>query len=79
MQSDDILWCLSWSAALTPDLPMIPNRNVFLCAPHGRSLTATVEGVPGLLLSFSASSLAGRLCGGVENAFTTSTNNFRKT
>ena len=79
MQEDEILWCLSWSAALTPELSMIPNRNVFLCAPRGRSLTATVEDAPTLLLSFSASSLAGKLCGGVEYAFTASTNNFRKT
>ena len=76
---DEILWCLSWSAALTPELPMIPNKSVFLCASHGRSLTATVEDVPGLLLSLSDISLNGKLSGGVEYVFTTSTNNFRKT
>ena len=76
---DEILWCLSWSAALTPELSMIPNKSVFLCAPHGRSLTATVEDVPGLLLSLSDISLNGMLGGGVEYVVTTSTDNFRKT
>lgn len=50
---DEILWSLSWSAALRPELPLIPDRRVFLCTPAGCSLTATVEGVPGLLLSYT--------------------------
>ncbi|MFL5627264.1 MAG: hypothetical protein ACJ788_16925 [Ktedonobacteraceae bacterium] len=50
---DEILWSLSWSAALTPELPMIPSRSVFLSAPTGFSLTATVKDAPGLLLTLS--------------------------
>lgn len=36
---------MEWSAALTPELAMIPDRGVFLRAAQGRSLTATVEGI----------------------------------
>lgn len=42
---DEILWCMQWSAALAPELMMIPDRSVFLRSSMGRSLTATVEGV----------------------------------
>ncbi|MHB8600965.1 MAG: hypothetical protein ACYDER_29700 [Ktedonobacteraceae bacterium] len=42
---DEILWCMKWSAALAPELMMIPDRSVFLRSSMGRSLTATVEGV----------------------------------
>lgn len=41
---DEIVWCMKWSAALTPELAMIPDRSVFLRASTGRSLTTTVEG-----------------------------------
>ena len=51
MSLDEILWSLAWSASLRPELSMIPDRSVFLRASSGRSLTATVEGVPSLLLS----------------------------
>lgn len=44
---DEILWCMQWSAALTPDLTMLPDRSVFLRSPAGHSLTATVEGMIG--------------------------------
>ena len=53
MSLDEILWSLAWSASLRPELPMIPDRRVFLHASSGRSLTATVEGVPSLLLSLT--------------------------
>ena len=36
---------MEWSAALTPELAMIPDRGVFLRAAQGRSLTATVKGI----------------------------------
>jgi hypothetical protein len=54
IEVDEILWSLSWSAALTPDLPMIPSRSVFLSAPTGLSLTATVRGGPDSLCTFNA-------------------------
>jgi hypothetical protein len=47
MDVDEILWCMKWSAALTPDLTMLPDRSVFLRSPEGHSLTATVEGMIG--------------------------------
>lgn len=50
---DELLWRISWSVAIRPDLPLIPGRAVFLQAPQGRSLTATVESNPCPLLSLS--------------------------
>jgi hypothetical protein len=47
MEVDEMLWCMKWSAALTPDLTMLPDRSVFLRSPEGHSLTATVEGMIG--------------------------------
>lgn len=44
---DEILWCMRWSAALAPELAMIPDRSVFLRSPMGRSLTDTTAGMPG--------------------------------
>ena len=29
---DEILWSIRWSAAIAPELSMIPGRSVFLCA-----------------------------------------------
>ncbi len=55
---DEILWSLSWSAALIPDLPMIPSRSVFLSAPTGLSLTATVKDGPDSLCTFTATFFA---------------------
>ena len=46
---DDEYLTMHWSMSLLPDACMIPGKSVFLQAPGGRSLTATVEGVPGLL------------------------------
>ena len=83
---DEILWSLSWNAALTPELPMIPDRRVFLCTPQGRSLTATVEGISGLLLSDTdpvfVSLLkddSGTLGGGDEDVLTTLTSELATT
>ncbi len=53
MELDEILWSLSWTAALTPELSMIPTRSIFSFAPTGPSLTATLKGTPGLLLTFT--------------------------
>jgi hypothetical protein len=58
IEVDEILWSLSWSAALTPDLPMIPSRSVFLSTPTGLSLTATVKGGPDSLCTFNATFFA---------------------
>jgi hypothetical protein len=42
--------CIAWSAALYPDPLMIPESTVFsLGDGEGRSLTATVAGIAGLL------------------------------
>jgi len=68
MELDEILWSLSWSAALTPELPMIPSRSVFLSAPTGISLTATFKDTPSLLLTFSDAFFAHFLaCPGQQN------------
>ena len=57
MHVDETYWSIRWSACtgLVPDLSMIPYRSICVCAPQGRSLTATVEDVTSLLLSFSDS------------------------
>ena len=49
---DHKLWSIRWSLELVPDLHMIPGSSVFLNAPCECSLTAMVEDVAGLLLSF---------------------------
>ena len=74
MHVDETYWSIRWSTCtgLVPELPMIPDRSVFLCAPQGRSLTATVKGITGLLLSFSkgnvvAPLVSARQGGGVED------------
>ncbi len=68
MELDEILWSLSWSAALTPELSMIPSRSVFLSAPTGLSLTATIKDTSGLLLNFNDACLAHLLaCPGQHN------------
>jgi hypothetical protein len=53
IEVDEILWSLSWSAALIPALSMIPSSNVFLSAPTGLSLTATVKDGPDSLCTFT--------------------------
>lgn len=52
MGEDEILWSIRWSPALVPELSMIPDRSVFLCASQGLSLTATDEGIAALLPPF---------------------------
>jgi len=47
---DEIHWNISWGR-LAPDLSMIPDSDIFLHTSQERSLTATIEGVPGLLFS----------------------------
>ncbi|HTI12962.1 MAG TPA: hypothetical protein VL461_00120 [Dictyobacter sp.] len=46
-------WRIHWQASLTPDLAMIPDRSVFSISNQQLSLTATVEGIPALLISSS--------------------------
>jgi hypothetical protein len=58
IEVDEILWSLSWSAALTPDLSMIPSSSVFLSAPTALSLTATVKDSPDSLCTFTATFFA---------------------
>ena len=53
MKLDDILWSISWSAELTPDLSMIPNRSVFLYVPQIKA-PSIQEGIESSLLSASA-------------------------
>ena len=57
MKLDDILWSISWSAALTPDLHMIPNRTVFLCVPQVSLHSPIHEGIESSLLSRSGAFL----------------------
>ena len=54
---DDILWSIAWSAALTPDLHMIPNRIVFLRVPQGSTSRPIREGIETSLLSRSGAFL----------------------
>jgi hypothetical protein len=42
-------WGIRWGMGLRPDAAMMPGRSVFLQAPGGVSLTATVGDWPGLL------------------------------
>ena len=51
---DNILWSISWSAALIPELQMIPDRTVFLSSPRVSSHALIAEGMAGSLLSNSA-------------------------
>ena len=53
MSLDNILWSISWSAALTPELQMIPDRTVFLSSPQIPSHALIAEGMAGSLLSNS--------------------------
>jgi hypothetical protein len=54
---DDILWSIVWSAALTPDLHMIPNRIVFLGVAQVPAHRPIREGIEGSLLSRSSAFL----------------------
>ena len=54
---DDILWSIAWSAALTPDLHMIPNRAVFLRVAQGAAHCPIGEGIESSLLSHSGTFL----------------------
>ena len=85
---DEILWSMRWSAAIAPELSMIPGRSVFLCASEGCVLTAKVEEVqaellPSLLdedaawLRLIEGGMPG-LGGGDEDVVTTFTSNFSK-
>ena len=58
IEVDEILWSLSWSVALIPALSRIPSSNVFLSAPTGLSLTATVKDSPDSLCTFTATFFA---------------------
>lgn len=53
MELDNILWSISWSAALAPDLHMIPARTVFLNSPQLPSQALIAEGMADSLLSNS--------------------------
>ena len=50
---DDILWCIAWSAALTPELQMIPDRTIFLSSSQVPSHAPIAEDMAGSLLSNS--------------------------
>lgn len=50
---DDILWSIAWSASLTPDLHMVPNRAVFLRVAQEQAQGPIREGIEGSLLSQS--------------------------
>ncbi len=50
---DNILWSISWSAALTPELQIIPDSTVFLNSPQLPSQASIAEGMAGSLLSNS--------------------------
>jgi hypothetical protein len=46
---EEVGWRMHWSMALRPDASMLPGGSVFLQAPGGVSLTATVGDIPELL------------------------------
>ena len=85
---DEILWSIRWSAAIAPELSMIPGRSVFLCASEGRALTTTVEEGQADLLPARLNEGAAWLRlidgetpgwgGGDEDVVTTSASNFRE-
>jgi hypothetical protein len=63
---DNILWSISWSTALIPELQMIPDRTVFLRNPCVSSCASIAEGMEGSLLSNSAVFFEHLLAGATE-------------
>ena len=64
---DKILWSIYWSAALTPDLQMIPDRTVFLSSSQVLSHAPIAEGMADSLLSNSTVFFAHLLAGTHEH------------
>ena len=63
---DDILWCIAWSAALTPELQMIPARTIFLSCSQVPSHAPIAVDMTGSLLSNSNAFFEHLLAGAPE-------------
>jgi len=59
---DDDYMAIDWGMSLLPEASMMPGRSVFLQAPGGMSLTATVGGASELLPGIWEQFL--HMCGG---------------
>lgn len=51
MEGKEMYWKIRWTPALTPDMSMVPDEQVFAHSTGEYSLTATIEGATSLLLS----------------------------